>query len=64
MISASAISALLSCSRDASGPVPKHGVVFVCEHGGAIVVEFFPKPGVLGWELPVWRIPALGVERI
>jgi arsenate reductase (thioredoxin) len=35
MIGAAALCALLSCRRDADGPVPKHGVVFVCEHGGA-----------------------------
>ena len=35
MIGAFAICALLSCRRDADGPVRKHGVVFVCEHGGA-----------------------------
>jgi len=35
MVGAFAMCALLACGRDAGGPVPKQGVVFVCEHGGA-----------------------------
>jgi arsenate reductase (thioredoxin) len=34
-IGAFAMATSLACGRDAGAPIPKQGVVFVCEHGGA-----------------------------